>query len=82
MAIRHEHARQVQGGGRSAGDVRETGALFRSLQRDPFDTVAEIVDDPALKDVDAERKARLAELIQAYTESVSEGGRRHRTRLR
>ena len=48
---------------------------FSSLQAEPFDTVAAILNDAALKTVDAKHKARLAELIQAYTESVSDGVR-------
>ena len=56
--------------------LRETSSLFRSLQAEPFDTVSAILNDAALKTVDAKHKARLAELIQAYTESVSDGSAR------
>ncbi len=69
VAIRHEHGRSKSGGDPLA-TWRETGALFRSLQTEPFDTVAKILNDEALKDIDAKRKAALAQLIQSFTESV------------
>ena len=52
--------------------ARETGKLFRSLQSDPFGTVAKIVEDEALKDADAARKAALARIIEAFTETIGE----------
>jgi transcriptional regulator with XRE-family HTH domain len=52
--------------------VRDTGRLYSRLEQDPFGTVAEIVDDPALQDGDGERKVRLAALIEAYTAGMSE----------
>lgn len=78
--------RQEQGGqggkSKAAGDpmrtLQETSALFRRLQADPFRTVAEIVDGRGLKDVDAAHKAKLAELIRAYTESLTEPADRRR----
>jgi hypothetical protein len=45
--------------------------LFSALQAEPFETVAAILGDAALKDIGAEHQTRLAELIQAYTESIS-----------
>ncbi len=71
-AIRQEHGGKSKASGDPLAALRETGALFSSLQSEPFDTVAEILNDPALKDVDAKHKARLAELIQAFTDKVSE----------
>ena len=71
VAVRHEHTSKAKSGGRPACALRETGALFRSLQADPFGTVTKIVNDETLKDVDAKRKAALAELVQAFTEPVS-----------
>jgi hypothetical protein len=38
--------------------------------------VAAILNDTALKDVDAKHKAKLAELIQAFTGSVSDAAKR------
>lgn len=72
IALRHEHA------GKKAGSdpletLQETSALYRALQAEPFGTVTEIVRDRALKDVDAKRKTRLAELAQAFTDSLSQG---------
>jgi DNA-binding XRE family transcriptional regulator len=69
VAIRHEHGRSKAGSDPLA-TWRETSGLFRSLQTEPFDTVAKILNEEALKDIDAKRKAVLAQLIQAFTESV------------
>jgi transcriptional regulator with XRE-family HTH domain len=52
--------------------TRETGKLFRKLQSDPFGTVAEIAADEALREVDSRRQEELAQLISAYTESVTQ----------
>ena len=76
VAIRHEHGARTKAGGDPLAVLRETGALFRSLQSEPFDTVAKLLNDAALRDVDARHKAKLAELIQAYTESVSDASAR------
>jgi transcriptional regulator with XRE-family HTH domain len=51
--------------------MRDIGTLYRHLQSDPFGTVAEILQKPELEEIDADRKAALAELIQAYTRSVA-----------
>jgi transcriptional regulator with XRE-family HTH domain len=75
VALRHEHL------GRKAGDpldlLAETGSLFHTLQERPFGAVADIVRDPSLKTAAAERRSALAELIGAFTESVTAaaGGR-------
>jgi transcriptional regulator with XRE-family HTH domain len=71
VAIRHEH------GGRSRtvdplATLRETGALFSGLQSEPFQTVSAILNDPSLRDADARARARIAELIQAFTATLSE----------
>jgi transcriptional regulator with XRE-family HTH domain len=58
--------------------LQETSALFRRLQADPFRTVMELVEERALKEADAARKVKLAELIRAFTESVSEPAERRR----
>lgn len=50
--------------------TRETGRLFQLLRSDPFNTVAGIVADEALKDLDAERKSELARLVEAFTDSA------------
>jgi transcriptional regulator with XRE-family HTH domain len=76
VAIRHEHGAKSKAGADPLAVLRETSALFGSLQAEPFDTVTAILNDAALKTVDAQHKARLAELIQAYTGSVSEGSSR------
>ena len=51
--------------------TRETGKLFQKLQSDPFGTIAEFVAEDALKDLDADRKAELANLIETFTESIT-----------
>jgi transcriptional regulator with XRE-family HTH domain len=75
VAIRHEHGARAKAADPLAM-LRETSALFGSLQAEPFATVAAILNDAALKDVDAKHKAKLAELIQAYTGSVSDASAR------
>src|SRR5262245_14774154 len=66
---------ELRGSPRAGADplrlVRDTGRLYSRLEQDPFRTVAEIVDDPALQDGDAERKVKLAALIEAYTAGMS-----------
>ena len=46
VAIRHRHARDPKRPADPLALLRETGALFQRLQSEPFDTVAEILDDP------------------------------------
>ena len=70
VAIRHEHGTRSKAAADPLAVLRDTGALFSSLQSEPFDTVAAILNDPALKDVDAKHKAKLAQLIQAFTDRV------------
>jgi transcriptional regulator with XRE-family HTH domain len=72
VAIRHEHGGRSRAANDPLAALRETGALFSSLQSEPFDTVAVMLNDAGLKDVDARHKARLAELIQGFTDKVSE----------
>jgi transcriptional regulator with XRE-family HTH domain len=81
VAVRNAH----RSGGKEPGDplaaTRETGRLFQQLQKDPFNTIAGIVADEALKSLDAERKAELARLVEALTEPAgrapsSSGSRR------
>lgn len=51
--------------------MRDTSTLYQSLQSDPFGTVAKILADPALEAAGADRRAALAELIEAFTRSVT-----------
>jgi transcriptional regulator with XRE-family HTH domain len=76
VAIRHEHGARSKAAADPLAVLRDTGALFSSLQSEPFKTVAEILNDTALKNVDAKHKAKLAELIQAYTSSISDAAPR------
>ncbi len=51
--------------------ARETGRLFQLLRSDPFNTVAGVLSDEALKDLDPERKGDLAKLVDAFTGTAS-----------
>ena len=76
VAVRSKQRARRKGVERSAGTTRETGSLFQQLQSDPFGTVAEIVADDALKDLDSERKTEFAELIAAPSPRASARPRR------
>ena len=71
VAIRSEQAGRGKAAEDPLANFRETAALFQKLQSDPFGTVAEIVDDPAVKGAPAARKTAIAELIRAFTEGAS-----------
>jgi transcriptional regulator with XRE-family HTH domain len=70
-AIRSEQASRGKAPEDPLANFRDTAALFQKLQADPFGTVAEIVDDPAVKGAAAARKTAIAELIRAFTEGAS-----------
>jgi transcriptional regulator with XRE-family HTH domain len=77
VAVRSKH----RGRGKAADPLatkRETAKLFQKLQGDPFGTVAELVGDDVLKELGAERRAELAELIDAYTDSLAKAASRSR----
>jgi len=80
IAIRHEHAGKSKAPGDPLETMRETGALFRSLQAKPFETAAELAADPALERVDSKRRSAVAGLIRAFTDSISEAPQRARAR--
>jgi transcriptional regulator with XRE-family HTH domain len=71
VAIRSEQTSRGKSPEDPLANFRETGTLFQKLQAEPFGTIAEIVDDPAVKTAAAARKAAIAELIRTFTESVS-----------
>jgi transcriptional regulator with XRE-family HTH domain len=62
-------------GGREPGDpfavTRETGKLYQQLLKDPFNTIAGIVGDEALKSLGADRKSDLARLVAAFTDAAT-----------
>jgi transcriptional regulator with XRE-family HTH domain len=72
VALRQQPTARSKAAGDPMRALQETSALFRKLRADPFRTVAELVEERALRDADAARKARLAELIRAFTDSLSE----------
>jgi hypothetical protein len=80
VAIINEHAGRSKAASDPLHALQETSALFRSLQADPYGTVAQVLNDQTLKAADPRRKARLAELVQAFTASLGEtpAGRRRR----
>jgi transcriptional regulator with XRE-family HTH domain len=72
IAIRSRHRVPSKSASDPLAGARETGKLFQRLEADPFGTVAEIVGEPALKELDAARKARFAQLIAAFTDGVTD----------
>ena len=72
VAIRLEQAGKSKAASDALETMRETGALFHSLQARPFETAAQLAADPALERVDSKRRATLAGLIRSYTVSISE----------
>jgi len=71
VAVRKMHRTTPKASGDPLATTRETAKLFQMLQTDPFGTVAEIAADDALKNLDSERKADFADLIEAYTETIA-----------
>jgi transcriptional regulator with XRE-family HTH domain len=63
--------RQRVNPGDPLAQARETGRLFQLLRSDPFNTVAGVLSDEALKDLAAERKEELAKLVDAFTGTAS-----------
>ena len=78
VAIRQEQGAKSRSASDPMRSLQETSALFRKLQAHPFRTVTELVDDRTLKDTDAARRAKLAELIRSFTESLREPAERRR----
>jgi len=65
----------VRGGPRDPFTVKgDAGRLYQLLLKDPFNTIAAIVSDEALKGLDADRKAELAQLVDAFTDAASRRG--------
>ncbi|HEY7552403.1 MAG TPA: helix-turn-helix transcriptional regulator [Hyphomicrobiaceae bacterium] len=62
-------------GAREPGDpfavTRETGKLYQLLLKDPFNTIAGIVGDEALKGLGSDRKSDLARLVAAFTDTAT-----------
>lgn len=60
--------------GRKSADplavVQETSALYRSLLAEPFETIAKLADEPALKKAPAKRKAEVAALMGRLTAAI------------
>jgi transcriptional regulator with XRE-family HTH domain len=62
----------VRGGTREPFAVKgDAGKLYQLLLKDPFNTVAGIVSDDALKGLDADRKSELAQLVDAFADAAS-----------
>jgi transcriptional regulator with XRE-family HTH domain len=71
VALHREMGVKSKSGADPLKRMQDTGTLYRNLQSNPFGTVAEILSEPALNEADAARKADLAELIEAFTSSIS-----------
>lgn len=71
VLVRHKHRTSAKAPSDPLAATRATANLYQRLLSDPFGTVAEIVGDDALKDLDSERKTDFADLIEAYTESLT-----------
>src|SRR5262245_35408988 len=57
----------VRGGPRDPLAIKgEAGRLYQVLLKDPFNMIAGIVSDEALKGLDTERKSGLAQLVDAF----------------
>jgi transcriptional regulator with XRE-family HTH domain len=69
VALRQEHLKGRVGD--PLETLSETGSLFNALQERPFGAVADLVRDPSLKTAAADRRSALAELIGAFTQSVT-----------
>jgi len=63
--------RQRVNPGDPLAQARETGRLFQLLRSDPFNTLAGVLSDEALKDLASERKEELAKLVDAFTAAAS-----------
>jgi transcriptional regulator with XRE-family HTH domain len=65
----------VRGGHRDPFTIKgDAGRLYQLLLKDPFNTIAGIVSDEALKGLDADRKSDLAQLVDAFTDAASRRG--------
>jgi transcriptional regulator with XRE-family HTH domain len=73
VAVRSRRRANTTPSGDPLAQARETGKLFQQLQADPFNTVASVVADEALQELDAERKAELARQLEAFTAAVGRG---------
>jgi transcriptional regulator with XRE-family HTH domain len=67
--------RMRQNPGDPLAQARETGRLFQQLRSDPFNTMAGLLSDEALKDLPAERKDELAKLVDAFTGAAARASR-------
>ena len=70
-AVRNGHRAPGKESGDPLAVTRDTGKLYQLLLKDPFNTIAGIVSDEALKGLDAERKSELAQLVDALTDAAS-----------
>lgn len=74
VALRREHepARKTPD---PLADLRDIGALYRSLLAEPFEMVARLAEEPSLAAADARRRADIANLMNKLT-SALQGQRR------
>src|SRR5262245_23531300 len=67
-AVRNGHRPGLKEHADPLAITRDTGKLYQSLLKDPFNTMAGIVAEDALKGLDADRKAELARLVDTITD--------------
>jgi transcriptional regulator with XRE-family HTH domain len=69
-AVRNGHRAPGKESGDPLAVTRDTGKLYQLLLKDPFNTVATVVDEASLKSLGAERKSDLARLVDSFTEAA------------
>ena len=70
VAIRHESEKGRKGAPDPLEIVRETGAMYRGLLAEPFETVAKLAEDPALGAATPKRRADIATLMSNFTATL------------
>lgn len=70
VATRQDAEASRKGAADPLDTVRETGAVYRSLLAEPFETVAKLAEDPALRAAPPKRRAELAALMGSFTASL------------
>jgi transcriptional regulator with XRE-family HTH domain len=70
VAVQYENEKGRKGAPDPLEVVRETGAMYRSLLAEPFETVAKLAEDPALSAATPKRRAQIAALMSDYTATL------------
>lgn len=70
VAVRQEGQSGRKGAGDPLESVRETGIVYRQLLSEPFETIAKLADDVALKSAPAKRRSEVAGLMSSFTDAL------------